>query len=213
MTPSPRRRTVRQLLEGLDQRPRDPVDRAAFDEELWRELGVETTVLVTDLSGFTRVTRTHGVIHFLAMFRRFHRACAPLVAVHGGVLLKEEADDLIGLFPDPRGAVEASVAMQQTVVALNEELDEDQRLGLAVGIEHGRLLRLHADAFGDAMNVAFKLGEDVAERGEILVGSVAHEAALASGCTFEACRPPEPRSVQLGGVSVRHVSLRLKGEG
>ena len=82
-----------------------------------------------------------------------------------------------------------------------------------VGPFDSTVLNPSGDAFGDAMNVAFKLGEDVAKRGEILVGMTAFEAARAAGCTFDGCAAPTSRVEELGGVTVPHMSLRLTAEG
>jgi class 3 adenylate cyclase len=43
-------------------------------------------------------------------------------------------------------------------------------LSVAIGIDHGKILLVPgADCFGDAVNIAYKLGEDVARGGEILI--------------------------------------------
>ena len=42
----------------------------------------------------------HGILHFLMVFARAVRALRPLVARHGGRLVKVEADSLLLAFPD-----------------------------------------------------------------------------------------------------------------
>ena len=202
--------TARALFDALDARGATRAEQDAFDAEVWSRLGVEGTILVTDLSGFTRTTRTRGILHFLTIFRRSEVVADPVVAAHGGHVLKHEADDLIVEFRSPRRAIEAALELQRRFRALNATLAEDERVGLCVGIEHGRYLGLADDAFGDPVNVAYKLGEDVAEVGEILVGDAALAAARAEGLTLDADVVLDgPRRRALGGVEILHHSLRL----
>ena len=93
--------TTQSLLEALDERGQTPEERKSFDDEVWRQRGAKGAILVTDLSGFTRATKTHGVIHFLSIFRRFQNSCGPLLEKNGGHLFKQEADDLLLSFLVP----------------------------------------------------------------------------------------------------------------
>lgn len=200
---------TRSLFEALDGRPSGADAQKAFDEAVWSACEAEGTILVTDLSGFTRTTRTHGILHFLQMFRRFQVGCAPLIDQHGGTLLKQEADDLIGVFGGAVDGIRAAIAMMQTVETINTGLAEHEHIGLSLGIEHGRMLRLSDDAYGDPVNVAFKLGEDIADRGELLVANGAYEQARVAGFDFAGCTVEGPHTVDLGKVPVEHWSVRL----
>lgn len=199
--------TTASLLEALDGR--DAEDKAAFDEAIWAARGREAAVLVTDLSGFTRLTKKHGILHFLAVFRRCERACLPVVAEHGGQLMKHEADDLICLFDDAVQAIGAAFAMLRACAAINESLEPDERVHLCLGVESGRLLRLDDDAFGDPVNVAFKLGEDVAEKGEVLIGPNAYASARDGGFDFTGVTVDGPRVVETGNVPLEHWAATL----
>lgn len=202
-------RTLDDLLQAIDQRPRDREGRRAFDEALWAARGVEGSILVTDLSGFTRTTRAHGIVHFLAIFRRAERVCVPIIGEHGGRMIKQEADDLIGAFPTALGALHAAIAMLESIRALNVALAEDEQVGMCIGIEHGRFLQLDDDAFGDPVNIAFKLGEDVAEVGEILIGAQAYTAARAAGTDLARLHVEGPRILEVGHVPTEHWSIKL----
>ncbi len=208
MDPS-RIRNVRDLLDALDQRGRGD-EAKSFDEAVWKKLGAEGTILVTDLSGFTRLTRNHGILHFLQIFRRCENACVPLISAYGGTLLKQEADDLIGVFPTPAKAIASAEAMILALVEVNATLAEEERVGLCVGVEHGRYLRLVDDAFGDPVNTAFKLGEDIAERDEILVGASAYAKAKNEGFDFSRFAVEGPRERESGGTLIAHYALRLR---
>jgi adenylate cyclase len=202
--------TTRALLDALDQRGDTPEARTAFDEAVWAARGREGAILVTDLSGFTRQTKRHGILHFLHVFRRCEVLCMPILAAYGGTLMKQEADDLIGFFDGPLDALRAAIAMQEGTRVLNAGLAEDDRVHMCIGLESGPLLRLDDDAYGDPVNVAFKLGEDVAERGEILIGVRAYEAALEAGFDFSRYRLDGPRTAVTGNVGLEHWALTLE---
>ncbi|MCK6550523.1 adenylate/guanylate cyclase domain-containing protein [Myxococcota bacterium] len=205
--------TAASLLEALDARPLDPPAAAEFDAAIWKERGAEGAVLVTDLSGFTRVTKNRGILHFLAMFRRCQRVCLPILDAHGGVLLKQEADDFIVLFPDVTEALDAAIEMLGAMRRMNDALPEADRVYMCIGIEWGPLIRLDDDAFGDTVNVAFKLGEDVADSNEILVGQAGHARAVAAGYDLATrCTVSAERVATTGHVHLRYHALRLKEE-
>ncbi|MCA9718636.1 MAG: adenylate/guanylate cyclase domain-containing protein [Myxococcales bacterium] len=200
------------LLDALDRRGVSDAERRAFDDSIWSARGVDASILVTDLSGFTRLTRRHGIIHFLAVFRRCQNICLPLITGHGGFTLKQDADDLIALFPDPSSAVAAALGMIKAAHELNTTLDEDDRVGLCIGVEHGRMLRLDDDAFGDPVNVAFKLGEDIAEAGEVLIGASAFARVEELDYDFTGYSVSEARGAETGKVVLEHRAVRWVGD-
>jgi adenylate cyclase len=202
-------RTVRELLAALDTRGRGEEARR-FDEAIWTSRGTNGAILVTDLTGFTKTTKIYGILHFLAIFRRCEQTCVPIIERHNGVMLKQEADDLIGVFPDASDAIRCGLAMLHALQALNSTLQEDERIGLCIGIEYGRYIRLEDDAYGDPVNVAYKLGEDLAETGEILIGSNAYARAKAKDFDFSAYAFDGPRRTNTAKVELEHWSLRLK---
>ena len=148
-----------------------PADRAGIEEKIWERWGARKAVMVTDLSSFSYVTRQYGILHFLCLIRRSHSICLDLVKKHGGKLIKIVADDIIAVFDTPKHAIEAAAEMQKCIRAYNSGADEPFRIGMCIGIESGRILLLgDEDLYGDAVNIASKLGEDLAGRGCILVG-------------------------------------------
>lgn len=205
--------TADSLLEALDHRPiGNPAARKQFDDEVWAAVGATGAILVTDLSGFTRITKHHGIIHFLSIFRRCQRACLPLIESRGGVLLKQEADDFIAFFPDAPEAVRCALDMLEKTRELNRTLADDDRVFMCIGVEYGPLLRLTDDAFGDTVNVAFKLGEDVAESMEILIGKHAYDRINNAGFDLSSCIVSDMKSAVTGNVALAHHSIRLKEE-
>lgn len=165
------RRSARREFEALlGEIFENPERRDVVIAEIELTYGCDCAVMVLDTSGFTRTTRKHGIYAFLLMVHQMKRLARPLVEEHAGKVVKEEADNLFCLFPKCDQAVAASLAIVAKLDATNCELPEDLRLYASIGIANGQIIDLAGeDLFGDAVNLACKLGEDVAQRGEILI--------------------------------------------
>ncbi len=160
--------------------------RKHLETELWQEYGVERAVFVLDMSGFSMLTRKFGIVHYLSMVKRMQLTTEPIVRSYGGSMIKYDADNCYAIFPDPLSAVNAALAMQHAFEASNLMTSEDLDIYISCGIDYGRVLVIKGeDCFGDAVNRASKLGEDVAAAREILITKdamdmIPHEAKFKS---------------------------------
>jgi len=162
-------RKFQDLLLNFSQ-AEDPELRGKIEKTLWDTFGEEQAVFVLDMSGFTRLTRKFGIIHYLSMVRRMQLTSGPIVQSYAGYMLKYDADNCFALFPKPLNAVNAAIAMQHSFEAANILTSDDLDIRIACGIDYGKILVVGSeDCFGDAVNRASKLGEDIAEAGDILV--------------------------------------------
>jgi len=144
--------------------------RQKIEEQLWKNYGTERVVFVLDMSGFSLLTRKYGIIHYLSMVRRMQLTSEPIIKTYGGSLLKFEADNCFAVFPDTLSAVHAAIALELAFDASNLLTSDDFDVHISCGIDYGKILIVgNEDCFGDAVNRACKLGEDVAAAGEILV--------------------------------------------
>jgi class 3 adenylate cyclase len=172
--PSPDKTLLRDLLA---QRYRNPSASAAIDEEIIARFQRRVAILVLDMCGFTDATSRYGIIHYLSLIQRMEEAARPAVERNAGIVLKIEADNLFALFPLPDNALEAALDIFRSFDALNHDAPEEQKIDGCIGIGYGDvLLTSHSDAFGHEMNLACKLGEDVARRREILLTQAAYDA-------------------------------------
>ena len=145
-------------------------ERKKIEESLWKDYGAEFAVFVLDMSGFSMLTRKYGIVHYLSMVRRMQLTTEPIVKSYGGRMLKYEADNCFAVFPEPLAAVNAAIAMQYAFRAANLLTADDLDIHISCGIDYGKLLIIgDEDCFGDPVNRASKMGEDVAAAGEILV--------------------------------------------
>jgi class 3 adenylate cyclase len=177
-------------------------ERQSIEESLWGDYGAEYAVFVLDMSGFSLLTRKYGIVHYLSMVKRMQLTTEPIVKSYGGSMIKYEADNCFAVFPDPLSAVNAAIAMQHAFSAANLLTSDDLDIHIACGVDYGKILIIgHEDCFGDPVNRASKIGEDLAAAGEILItaeamqmipeeaGIRAHELTLSiSGITIPAYR-------------------------
>ena len=160
-------------------------DDAALAASLWDEFGCERTVLVLDMAGFTRTSRERGVVYYLTLIEKMRRYTAPLVVQAGGRAVKYEADNLFAVFPDPASGMRFLASAYEVMDEANEGLDTAGQIHICAGLDHGRILLDDADFFGDAVNLASKLGEDLARRGEVLISETVNEALSKEPYRFE----------------------------
>lgn len=193
-----------ELFEILEARIADPSKASEIDARVWERCGADRAIFVSDLSGFTRLTKKHGILHFLAVFRRANMLFTPILEKHHGRCVKREADNHIYAFERVSDAVAAAQEIVAATRALDETLGEDERVHPCIGIGFGRVLELRDDVFGDEVNVAFKLGEDVATKREILLSDAALAQLGREGTSLDT----DPREEEIGHVKVRYHAVR-----
>jgi adenylate cyclase len=159
----------------LALRNEHPEQLAEIDREIEAAFAETHAVMVLDMCGFSRLTARYGITHFLAMIHRLHGIVLPIVADHGGRIVKTEADNVFAVFPDVAPAVEGAIDIQDRLRAANVFLPEDWDLHASLGIGYGQLLMVgDDDLYGNEMNIASKLGEDIAGSGEVFLTAAAH---------------------------------------
>lgn len=179
---------------GLVRR-RNARNAAALDARIERECAAEMTVVCCDSSGFSKKTHEHGIIEFMDNMTKCHDALERIVARHRGVTLSNKADNLMLVFEDPAKAVACSIDMHRWLKRRNKGLPDYKQYSICVGIHHGALLRFADDAYGPAVNVAFKLGEDIAGKDELIV------SGQVNGMLKGNLRTEYSRHVTIGGVT------------
>ena len=181
---------MKKLSGLLDQRnaAKDKDAVAKVDEKIRKTFEQPLAVLISDMSGFTERTKLGGIESFMASIRLMQTIAEPLIAKHKAQWIKADADDLFIIHKDPVELLALADEWQDAVKAHNEKNSDD--MGLSLGLDFGPVLKIgNEDLFGSPVNVASKLGEDTAERGEILVSEnlfkALHDkaAARAEKCT------------------------------
>jgi class 3 adenylate cyclase len=166
-----------ELAQRLNEYNEYPERHDEIIAEIDRDFGQTVAILIMDSCGFSRTVHAHGIIHFLSLLERLWRLVRPLITEHGGRPLREDADDLFAVFPDVPSALACAKAIHEHVQIANGPLPASNEIYVALGIGYGRVLLVgEDDAWGDEMNLACKLGEDIAQEGEVLLTAEARKA-------------------------------------
>jgi adenylate cyclase len=184
---------------------RDVAERARIDDEIWQRFGTEGAVFISDMSGFSRTTRALGICHFLAQIYRVRPVVARAVGENGGILLKAETDNCYAFFPEVDQAVTAAMEINRELDRQNLNRDTSDKSFVSIGIDWGRMLLIgEVEFFGDPINTASKLGEDLAARSEILVTRRAMDRV-----TIELDREPDVRRERISGIDIDFLCLDM----
>jgi len=166
--------TREELSRLLQERNEYPERAPEIDARIRETFGETHAIMIMDMSGFSRMTLKHGIMHFLAMIHRMNQIVAPTVSEHKGRVIKFEADNAFAIFDTVEAAIEAAIDTSRRFSAANTMLPEEMDMHGKFGIGYGEILIVEdTDLFGSEVNLASKLGEDLAERGEILLTEAA----------------------------------------
>lgn len=168
----------RDLLNHLlAERNQHPEQADEIDARIRNEFERTVSILALDMCGFTRLTERFGIIHYLSMIHQMQGAARPAVRDNGGVIIKSEADNLWAVFDTPDPALEAALDIFRVFDAINTVVPDQRDIYGSIGIGFGPTLLIGKhDLYGPEMNLASKLGEDLAESKEILLTPAAYEA-------------------------------------
>ncbi len=167
MSKGPESRRFEELLRqrGISAEGNPDVEEQIFDRYI-----DHCAVMILDSSGFTRLTQSHGIIHFLSLVVSMRDLVEPLCDKHGAISHWAEADNVYAIFKTASESLRCAMEIQTVVMAQNAPRPEASRLPVCIGLGAGRMLRIGGEnVFGDEMNLASKLGEDIADPDEILI--------------------------------------------
>jgi adenylate cyclase len=124
-------------------------------------------ILAADIAGYSRLMGVDEAGTAQAL--REHRNIAdPLVAEHGGRIVKTTGDGVLIEFGSVVAAVECALALQQLAAERNAGIADERRMEWRIGIHLGDVLVEGDDILGDGVNIAARL-EGIAEPGGICI--------------------------------------------
>ncbi len=152
-------------------------------------------IFAADVVGYSRLIRSdeEGTLAALKAVRI--EVMNPLIAKHGGRVVKLMGDGMLVEFASVVDAVRAAVGSQRAVAERNGSLPEDKRIEFRVGINMGDVVIEGDDIFGDGVNVAARL-EGLAKPGGICVsGNVYEEVRDRTDLPFEDLGEKEGKNI------------------
>jgi adenylate cyclase len=176
----------------------EPERLQAVEREI-RECYEETrAVMVVDMCGLSRTTRERGPVHALALVHNVRAIARPAVAASNGTVVEMTADDILCLFESVPHALSAAHEISAALAVRNAGVAAAWQVDVSIGIGYGAILNFDCRRIAGAeLNLASKLGEDVAGAREVILTESAWAALGAPSAEWH------QSVVSLGGTAVR----------
>lgn len=142
-----------------------------------------TTIFYADVVGYSRLTgldeeSTHHEVMGIFDFAK------NAIEAQGGTVLRYAGDAILAEFSSVVSCVKTAVAIQEELATRNQEIPENRRVLLRIGINLGDVLEDRGEIYGDGVNIAARL-ESIAPPGGICVtGQVAEQIAGKTNITL-----------------------------
>jgi adenylate cyclase len=167
----------------------------------------EATLFCSDMSGFSRICKAEGILHFLALLKTMQSILLPILESHGGELVKVAADNLFVVFDSPTAAMEATFKCFAAAKAYSKGRTKNNSILISAGLATGPMWIIRGvDVFGNTANVAFELGENMASK-ELLV-----DETVANACKNDPRYKFEWRHDEIVGEERRYAKVFVNGD-
>jgi class 3 adenylate cyclase len=141
-----------------------------IDAEIKKQYTKAVTLLFTDIVGSTTYFEEMGDIAGREMIQTHNDLLFPIVAAHGGRVIKTIGDSIMASFSDPGRAVAGAVGMQRALAEHNRGQPQQRRIRVRMGLHTGEAVVDNADLFGDMVNTSARV-ESKADGEEIIISS------------------------------------------
>jgi adenylate cyclase len=141
------------------------------DERVHRRLAA---ILAADVVGYSHLMEQDEAGTFAALKARRKSVLEPLVARYRGRTFKITGDGVLVEFASAVNAVQCALDLQGAMDAANDNLPENRRIVLRVGINLGDVMVEGSDLYGEGVNVAARL-QELAAPGAICVSAKVRE--------------------------------------
>ncbi len=192
------------LLQLVQPRPEK---RPELDCKSFPSLFRKRAIVFTDTADFTLRTARDGILHFLMVFDAVTAVARTVVKRTKGELVKVEGDSLLIRYDDADAACRGVLTLDDALQGYNGGKPENEQVHFSYGVGYGDVLDLDADMFGLEVNLASKIGEDLAEPGEALLTP----AAAATLAPEMLQRVVPYRIVTFGRQAIPVQRLKLRG--
>ena len=130
-------------------------------------------ILVADVVGFSRLMEADEAGTLTALKNRRKLILEPLVAKHGGRIIKFMGDGVLVEFNSAVNAVSCAVALQGDMNAANGVDQQAAQIALRIGVNLGDVIVEGSDLYGDGINIAARL-QAMAKPGGICISDIVH---------------------------------------
>lgn len=127
-----------------------------------------SAIMAADVAGYSRLMHNDEEATHADLMALLADVVEPVIAEHGGHIVKNTGDGFLAEFPSAVEAVRTAMQFQNRIHELTMDDAENRRIAFRVGINIGDVIVEAHDIFGDGVNIAARL-EGVAEPGGICI--------------------------------------------
>ncbi|MEM7181376.1 MAG: adenylate/guanylate cyclase domain-containing protein [Spirochaetota bacterium] len=138
-----------------------------LEVELGDQIQKKMTILFSDIRAFTSLSEKMSPSENFTFLNSYLSQIAPIIKENNGFIDKFIGDAIMGLFPSPDDAVQASILIQKKVSEINtirEELNSDP-IKVGIGMHTGDLIlgtighdeRMESTVISDSVNLASRI--------------------------------------------------------
>jgi class 3 adenylate cyclase len=142
--------------------------QSIIDVQLGDQIQQDMTVLFSDIRSFTHLSEQMTPQENFNFINAYLRRVSPIIRKYNGFIDKYMGDAIMALFPSqPNDAMQAAIAMQQTVAQYNIERANSgySAISIGIGLHTGRVMlgtigeeaRMEGTVISDAVNLAARL--------------------------------------------------------
>jgi TolB-like protein/class 3 adenylate cyclase len=131
-------------------------------------------ILMADVASYSRLMHANEEATHARVTALLLHTVLPVIADHGGRVIKQFGDGLLAEFASAVDAVRAAMQFQDRAYRLALDHAVDQRILFRVGINVGDVIVGADDIFGDGVNIAARL-QGIAEPGGICLSASAYD--------------------------------------
>ncbi|WOH51627.1 adenylate/guanylate cyclase domain-containing protein [Bradyrhizobium sp. sBnM-33] len=160
-------------------------------------------IFAADVVGYSRLMGRDesGTVARLREHRKLH--LEPVLADHGGRLVKLIGDGALVKFASAVDALGAAIEFQQVMAEANRDQPQDDAIVFRIGLHLGDLIVDGDDLYGDGVNVAARLEAEAQPGGIVISGDVHNAVAGRLKATF----------VALGELSLKNIERPVRAFG
>lgn len=152
-------------------------------------------ILATDVVGYSRLMGKDEAGTLTALKARRKDVLEPLVAQHKGRIFKVTGDGALIEFASAVNALQCALDIQSAMISANNDLADDDRIVIRIGVHLGDVLVEGSDLYGDGVNVAARL-ESIADPGGICVSEDAYRQVRNKvTCAFDDLGPQNLKNI------------------
>ena len=130
-------------------------------------------ILSADVKNYSRLMRDDEAATIRTL-NTYREAMSKLIQQHHGRVVDSPGDNLLAEFASVVDGVQAAVAIQKELKALNATLVANRKMEFRIGINLGDIIEEEGRIYGDGVNIAARL-EALADPGGLCISRTAYD--------------------------------------